>query len=92
MGSVDLRVPPVSASRNLNPGALSIFLRFFVLKDFQKLVKIIFNSYLGIYGSKNDEINFGVFYKSRSTVWCDCMSWLDNFSVQMYFIHVFADN
>ena len=92
MGSVDLRVPPISASGSLNPGALSILRRFFVLKDFQKLVKIVFNSYLGIYGSKNDEINFGVFYKSRSIVWCDCMSCLDNFSIQIYLIHVFADN
>ena len=69
MGSIDLRVPPVSASESLNLGALSVLRRFSFEKIFQKLVKIIFNSYIEIYGSKNDEINFGVLYKSRSTVW-----------------------
>ena len=55
------------------------------------MIKVVFNSYLEIYGSKNDEINFGVFYTSRSTIWCNCMSCLNNFSVQMYLIHIFAD-
>jgi len=83
VGSVYLRVPPVSASGSLNPGALSVLRRFSFYKDFQKLVKIVFNSYLEIHGSKNGEINFGVFYKSRPTVSSDCMSCLDNFSVQI---------
>jgi len=52
------------------------------------MIEMVLNLYLEIYGSKNDEINFGVFYKSRSVVWCGCMSCLNNFSVQMYLIHV----
>ena len=55
------------------------------------MIEMVLNLYLEIYGSKNDEINFGVFYKSRSIVWCGCMSCLNNFSVQIYLIHVFAE-
>jgi len=51
-----------------------------------------FNLYLEIHGSKNDEINCGVLYNSRSTVWYGCKSCLNSFSVQIYLIHVFAEN
>jgi len=47
------------------------------------MIKVLFNPYLEIYGFKNDEIKFGVFYNSRSTIWYNCMSCLNNFSVQM---------
>jgi len=53
---------------------------------------MVLNLYLEIHSSKNDEINFSVFYDSRSVVWYGCMSSLNNFSVQIYLIHVFAEN
>ena len=49
---------------------------------------MVLNLYLEIHGSKNDEINFGVFYNSISVVWHGFMSCLNNFSMQMYLIHV----
>jgi len=49
------------------------------------------NPYLEMHGSKIDEINFDVFYILRSIVWYGCMSCLNNFSVQIYLIHVFAE-
>ena len=44
MGSPDSRVPPVSDSKGLNPGALSVLSRFSVLKVFPENGLNILNS------------------------------------------------
>ena len=55
------------------PGAPSRFQGGFEMEFLkmisQKCFKTVLNSYLEIYGSKNDEIKLDVIYKSRSITW-----------------------